>query len=257
MAEDDTRGLFVWFDLMTTDPAAAQAFYKSVMGWGIQMWGESYPMLTVGDTAVGGINELPNDARAAGAPPHWMAHIATPDVDATVARAEEMGATIMHPPTDIPSVGRFAVLADPQGAVFAVFHGDDEPRPPHLPEVGEFSWFELATTDHAAAFEFYATLFGWQAADAMDMGGGAIYQLFRDSSGRWDMGGIFDMPPAAPAPNWLLYVRVADIDAACERIVAGGGQVVNGPIEVPGGDRVAQALDPQGGSFAVHWRREE
>ena len=257
MAQSDLRGLFVWFDLMTTDKVGAQKFYTDVLGWGIQMWGNAYPMVTARDTAIGGINDLPNDARAAGAAPHWLAYVATDDVDGTAAKAEGLGATIMHPPTDIEYVGRFAVLADPQGAVFAVFRSEDEGRPLRAPAIGEFSWFELATTDSAGAFAFYEALFGWKRSTEMDMGGDSRYRLFETPDGRFEIGGIFDMPPAVPAPNWLLYVRVEDIDATSQRIVSGGGQVVNGPMEVPGGDRVAQCLDPQGGSFAIHWRRSE
>ena len=125
------------------------------------------------------------EAKEAGAPPHWLTYISTDDVDATAAKASELGGRVMHPATDIPGAGRFAVLADPQGAVFAIYAsaaesaGDEE----CAPQVGEFSWHELATTDHAAALDFYAELFGWERAESMDMGEAGIYQMYRRPGG--------------------------------------------------------------------------
>ena len=122
MPEESIRGRFVWYDLMTTDPEAAKAFYTAVTGWGTQVWEEmSYTMWTVGEKPIGGIMKLPDEAVAGGARPHWLAYVAVPDVDATIARARELGATVMVPPTDIPTVGRYSVFADPQGALIAAF----------------------------------------------------------------------------------------------------------------------------------------
>src|SRR5436309_14669621 len=115
MPEDSTRGRFVWYDLMTPDPEAAKAFYTAVMGWGTQLWespGMSYTMWTVGDRPIGGLMKLPDEDVASGARPHWLAYVAVPDVDATTARAKELGANVLKPPTSIPTAGRFAVIAD-------------------------------------------------------------------------------------------------------------------------------------------------
>lgn len=255
MSNDFPRGRFVWLDLMTSDPAAAQKFYTQLIGWGIEVWdgaGTPYSMWTNGGTSLGGVMQLPAEAQEGGAVPHWLAHIATPDVDETVDTARDLGATVMVPPTDIPTVGRFAVLADPQGAVFAAFTPESTvPGHDDRPAVGEFSWHELATTDQVAAFDFYHRLFGWQKATDFDMGEMGIYQMY----GRFPdvpLGGIFTRPKEMPVNAWLHYVRVPDVRPAVEKVKELGGQVVNGPMEVPGGDLIAQCLDPQGAMFALH-----
>ena len=179
--------------------------------------------------------------------PHWLAYLATPDTDATAARATELGGKVLSEAMDIPTVGRFAILQDPQGAVFAAFTpsgpapGHDGPAQP-----GEFSWHELITTDYAAAFDFYSDLFGWQKGEAMDMGPAGIYQMY----GRTEMplGGMFNKTEEMPGPPaWLFYIRVADVHAAAKRVAELGGQVLNGPMEVPGGDWIIQCPGPPGG----------
>ncbi len=255
MSGADYRGRFVWYDLMTTDPDAAEGFYKQVVGWGTAPWegGEMpYTMWMNGETAVGGLMQLPAEAAAAGAPPHWLAYIATPDVDATCVLAREFGGTVIKEAIDIPEVGRFAVLADPQGAVFAAYSPASE-APGHggPPQIGEFSWHELATTDHEAAYAFYRELFGWEKTDSMDMGDMGIYQMY----GRQGipLGGMFNKPAEMPGPSaWLYYAKVDDVHAAAERVRERGGQILNGPMEVPGGDHVVQCMDPQGAVFALH-----
>jgi predicted enzyme related to lactoylglutathione lyase len=255
MSGESNRGRFVWYDLMTTDIEAAKAFYTAVVGWGTQLWeapGMSYTMWTVGDRPIGGTMKLPDEAVAGGARPHWLAYVTVPDVDATVARARELGATVMVPPADIPTVGRYAVLADPQGALIAPYKPESStPEPEGMPPVGEFSWHELATPDPEAAFGFYADLFGWEKTSEFDMGEMGIYQLY----GRRGMtlGGIYRKAAEMPGPPaWLHYARVADVNAATETARSHGGQVLNGPMEVPGGDWITMILDPQGGPFAVH-----
>ena len=200
MPDADTLGRFCWYDLMTTDPDAAIPFYRAVAGWTVTPWegGEqTYNMWTNGDTSLGGVIQLPEEAVATGAPPHWLAYIATPDVNATVVEAEELGGTTLVPPSDIPTVGRFAVLRDPQGAVFAVFTADDTvPGHDGEPQMGEISWRELMTTDHEAAFDFYSALFGWEKTDQMDMGEMGIYQMY-GRLGR-TLGGIFNRTDEMP-----------------------------------------------------------
>jgi predicted enzyme related to lactoylglutathione lyase len=159
---------------------------------------------------------------------------------------------VLVPGTDIPNAGKFAVLMDPQGAAFAVYSSDQEsPESAWPPNVGEFSWHELATTDREAAFDFYAALFGWEKTEAMDMGEAGIYQMY--GGGGTTLGGMFNKPAEMPGPPfWLFYIRVPDVEIAVEKVMVLGGQVVNGPMEVPGGDKVAQCLDPQGAAFALH-----
>ena len=226
-------GRFCWFDLMTTDPDVAPDFYAQVTGWGTAPFeggGEPDTMWTNGEAPLGGVMQLPEEAAAAGAPPHWLAYVSTPDVKATVAKAKELGGTVVTE-MDIPDVGSIAVIADPQSAVFAVYQPTDQA-----------GW--------QAAWAFYSSLFGWQETDQMDMGEAGIYQMY--GLGERPLGGIYDRPAEMPAPAWLHSVRVADVAAAAETVRALGGTVRNGPMEVPGGDVVAQCLDPQGAAFALH-----
>lgn len=250
------RGRFLWYDLMTPDVDAATRFYAAITGWTLTPWasGEQvapYRMWTNGPVPIGGLMPLSVDEAAGSAPAYWLAYIGTPDVDATYAQAVALGAHTFVAPSDIPAVGRFAVLADPQGAAFAVFQpANPRAEAPGMPPVGAFSWFELATTDRVAAADFYAQLFGWTPTTSMDMGDNGVYQMF--GQGGITYGGIFDRRGAKLPPHWLLYVRVVDMDRALDAVRQGGGQVLNGPMEVPGGDHVAQCLDPQGAPFAVH-----
>ena len=256
MSLESPRGRFVWHELMTSDPPAAQPFYTQLTGWSTQLWDGGptpYTMWMNGETAVGGLMQLPDAAKQQGAPPHWLAYIATPDVDATVADALSRGGRVLHEPFDIETVGRVAVLADPQGAVFAA-HTAAGTAPGHDGPwgVGEVSWHELATTDPDAAFGFYSDLFGWVKTDAMDMGPAGTYQMFGRTNER-SVGGIFRQAAEMPGPSaWLPYLSVDDVDARVETVTQLGGQVLNGPMDVPGGDRVAQCMDPQGVAFAIH-----
>ena len=254
MADSSNRGRFVWYDLMTTDAKGAQAFYPKVVGWGTEVWQgpQPYTMWTNGGTPMAGIMPMPG---AAGAPPHWLAYIGVPDVDATVKEAESRGAKTMVKPQDIPKVGRFAVLTDPQGAAFAVFKSENEsPESAGGPKAGEFSWHELATTDYDAGFRFYEALFGWNKEMDHDMGPMGVYRIFGRNGQQ--LGGMFNKPPEIPSPNWLQYVMVDGATAAADRVKANGGQVLVPPMEVPGGDWIAQCMDPQGAMFAVHSKKQ-
>jgi len=254
MADVKSRGRFVWYDLMTTDLDKAQAFYPKVVGWGTQAWpgDQPYTMWTAGGAPIGGLMKLPQQEKA---PPHWLAYVSTPDVDATVTQAQELGATVLVKPTTIPTVGSYSVLADPQGALFAAFTPNGEaPEQDGPPPAGQFSWHELMTTDYKAAFAFYHALFGWEKEAEHDMGEMGIYLLFGRNGHQ--LGGMFNRPPGMPAPpNWLHYVAVDSADRAAERVTANGGTIMNGPMDVPGGDRIAQCMDPQGAAFAVHSRK--
>jgi predicted enzyme related to lactoylglutathione lyase len=159
MSNADIRGRFIWHELLTTDTAAAAAFYPKVVPWRTQPSNmPGYTIFMAGGTQVGGLMALPADA--SGTPAHWLVYVGTPNVDATCAQAQGLGARICKAATDIPNVGRFAVLADPQGATFAVFTPSGPPPGPS-PDQGAFSWHELQTTDVAAALRFYGQLVGW------------------------------------------------------------------------------------------------
>ena len=195
--------------------------------------------------------KLPDAAKQMGAPPHWMMYVGTPNVDETAMRIAQLGGRVLKQPEDIPNTGRFAVVQDPFGATFGIF----TPTPARVagqgrPGVGDFSWFELYTPNPDGAWKFYQTLFGWEKTSAMDMGEMGVYQMFGRGGGIPN-GGIMKPPPGAPAA-WMPYALVKDAKAAAATAAANGGKIVNGPMEVPGGDWIAQGMDPQGAMFAVH-----
>ncbi len=248
-------GHFAWHELMVPDVEAAVAFYGAVVGWDrrdASTPAQPYTLLTAGDRPAAGLLPLTGEARAKGAMPGWVGHVLVEDVDATLARAVEHGAVVHVPPRDI-EIGRFAVIGDPQGAVLALFAGSlPEPQPMGTP--GHVAWNELAATDWPTAFEFYAALFGWQRVEAVDIGPMGTYQTFGPGGtavGGTAVGGMFNKPGFVPRPFWTFYIFVGDIDAAAARVGQAGGQVVNGPMAVPGGGWILQALDPQGAFFAL------
>jgi len=254
----DIRGRYLWYDLMTPNADEAVAFYTKVTGWTTTPFVMApdqppYSMWTnAAGAPIGGVMTMPPEALAAGGRAHWIGYIGTPDIDATYAEAVRLGATTHVPPSDIPTVGRFAVLADPQGATFALFTPSNAPGPmPAEPGVGDVSWHELYTTDLDAAFAFYRELFGWSEASSMDMGEMGRYLMY-GLGGMHMYGGMMKRPSDEIPPSWTPYIRVADVDAAAAAVRENGGQVLNGPMEVPGGDRIAQCLDPLGGAFGVH-----
>lgn len=245
---------FVWYELMTSDAAAATRFYSDVVGWKAAdagMPGMSYTLLSVGETQIAGLMKLTDDMCAAGVPPCWTGYVGVADVDAQATRIVKAGGTLHMPPTDIPGVGRFASFADPQGASLCIFRGSSDEQPPQPPAGTPctMGWHELLAVDGASAWDFYADQFGWQKADAIDMGPLGAYQTF--GAGGAAFGGMMTKMPEMPVPAWQYYINVEAIDAAIERVKAGGGQVINGPMQVPGGSWIINAIDPQGAMFSL------
>jgi predicted enzyme related to lactoylglutathione lyase len=248
MSNADIRGRFIWHELLTTDTAAAAAFYPRVVPWRTQP--SSMPGYTIwmaGQSQVGGLMALPSDA--AGTPPHWLIYIGTPNVDATAEHAQRLGARVVKAASDIPNVGRFAVLADPQGATFALYTPGPSGGAVPAPGPGIFSWHELATTDVAGALRFYGELFGWTKGAGHDMGAMGVYQIFERFGSM--IGGMCNVQGPATPPSWLSYVQVADSTRAVAAAKSAGGRLLHGPVEVPGGSWIALFIDPQGGAFAV------
>jgi uncharacterized protein len=247
-----TASQFVWYELMTTEPPAAESFYRNVFGWTMQdagMPGGAYTLLSAGPTMIGGLMGLTPEMRAAGAMPGWIGYVGVPDVDASAARAIRLGGAQHRAPEDIPGVGRFAVMADPHGAAFVLFKGNGPQPAPVAPGTpGQVGWRELQAGNLDAAFTFYAEMFGWTKGEAIDMGPMGIYQLF--NAGGDAIGGMMNKTPDVPTPFWLYYVNVAGVDATLARVTAGGGKVINGPMQVPGGSWIANCIDPQGALFA-------
>jgi predicted enzyme related to lactoylglutathione lyase len=248
MADNTVRGRFVWHELLTPNKAGAHDFYSKAVGWAKQAWDQdpSYTMFAAASGPLGASIESREGT------PHWRPYIGTLDVDETVATATRLGAKVTSPPASLPNAGRFAVLEDPQGAKFGVHSSPTEQRPETPAVYGEFHWHELATTtDPVAAFAFYQELFGWDELGRYDMGPMGTYLLF-GRNGR-QIGGLFDKAKQGLAGGayWVGYVRVPSMDAAVATVNAERGALLNGPMEVPGGDWIAQFRDPHGAFFAV------
>ncbi len=250
----ENSGRFVWYEHLTRDVPAAVAFYSDVVGWTTQAFGEGggdYLMWVGSQGPLGGVMRLTEALERMGVPPHWTAHVQVDDVDGTVARARSLGGKVWHEPTDIPTVGRFAVIGDPQGAVLSTFQPASAMTLHDPSKDGEFCWNELLTSDSAAAFPFYSSLFGWKILEELDMGPAGTYRVF--GLGERRLGGMMTAPKGTPMPPmWIFYVSTRDLEGAIGRAVKRGAKVMNGPMDVPGGGRIAQLTDPQGAAFALH-----
>ncbi|RBP17707.1 hypothetical protein DFR50_102199 [Roseiarcus fermentans] len=247
-------GKFVWYEYMGDDLKAAVDFYAHVVGWTAEDGGMSdfpYQIVSAGGHPVGGMMTIPADARAMGARPAWLGYIWVENVDLALPKLMEAGGKVFKAPSDIPDVGRFAVVADPCGGTFMLFRdaGGNPPPPPAQGAPGTIGWHELHCDDGAKAFDFYCGFFGWTKTGEMDMGPMGVYRMFKTGSG--EAGGIMTRMPQTPASFWLYYVNVDALDPAVERIKAKVGQIANGPMEVPGGQWIVQAFDPQGALFAL------
>ncbi len=244
---------FVWYDLITRDVPAAVRFYGEVIGWKTEPFGQDgYQMWASAQGPLGGVMAIDAEGARSGMRPHWMAHVQVVDVDASARLAAARGGRVCREPTDIPTVGRFAVVADPQGATLSLFQplrGQD--MPPHDPAGdGEFRWNELHAADGAAAAKFYGDLLGWRLLEEMDMGPMGKYRIF--GLGDQRLGGIMPIQPGAPlTPSWLYYASTSDLDGAVARATRLGAKILNGPMDVPGG-RVAQLIDPAGAAIGLH-----
>jgi uncharacterized protein len=257
VATSTLLGRPVWYELMTTDLKAAESFYKTVVGWTMEPFKDAKEPYTVlnrsGNVGVGGIMSKPAEVKA---PPFWAMYVAVPKLEDAVAHITRLGGKTHTEVISIPNVGRMQLLMDPQGAAFYLLEpASAEQRPEGAPEIGDASWIELMTTDMNAALKFYTEVFHWQPGESMDMGPMGKYQIFKRPHGQ--IGGMMNKPKEMPnvPPHWQIYFRVPNVDAAAERIKAAGGKILNGPMDVPDGDRVLNAMDPQGASFGLHSKK--
>ncbi len=247
------HGHFAWYELMTSDVEGAKAFYTEVVGWGTRdasAPGRPYTLFTAGTTSVGGLLELPAEAISKGARASWLGYVTVNDMETTLDEVRRLGGVVHVPPTDIPSVSCFSLVADPQMATFAMFKWLDasRERSTELSAPGHVGWHELLAVEWQQVWPFYCELFGWQKARA-DVGVRGTYQRF--SSGGRAIGGMFTKPSVVPIPFWLYYFNTGDIDSAAKRVRSGNGQILNDAIEVPGGAWVMQCADPQGAIFGL------
>ena len=258
MSSSGVLGQFLWHELLTADPAAGAGFYSKVLGWSAQPWegSEEYTMLSHGKGPVGGARVVGKDALASKAGPNWLTYVGVPDVEAALAAVKDKGGQVIHPATGVGSGGgRYAVIADPQGAVIGMY----EPGADMSGGGGEAPvvWHELTAEDPVAALQFYKDIFGWDVVGTHPMGGEVgTYYLF--GKGTTQMGGAFVRGKnLAPSwPRWLVYLTVPSVTAAVEAAKAAGGQVVNGPHQVPGGNWIAQVVDSHGVPVALHGPKE-
>ena len=251
---------FIWYELMTTDAEAAQRFYGNVVGWTFDSGdapGKDYRHIKAPDGEyIGGVLPLTAQMQAGGARPAWLGYLNVDDVDASVKAIEADGGKALMPAMTMPNVGRMAMVTDPAGAPFYVMKPTPPPDRPDEKStafsrsaVGHSAWNELATSDPRAALAFYTRHFGWTDGGSMSMGADGDYRFINDPEGM--IGAIMSNKAGQRPPLWTYYFRVADIDTAQSRVQAGGGMVMHGPQEVPGGDHILIATDPQGAMFAL------
>ncbi|UYY77049.1 VOC family protein [Sphingomonas sp. R1] len=249
------QGEIIWYELMTQDADRAAAFYGSVLGWQVgaaMPGGPDYRMLGAADGHAGGMLQLDDAMRAAGASPTWLAYFGVDDVDASVAAILAEGGKVLVPGWDAPGVGRIAMVTDPQGIPFYVMRGATEGATSSVYQrhgLGHVGWNELYAPDADGALGFYHRQFGLTRMGGMPMGALGEYSFIGHDGGD-PMGAIMGCPPGAK-PGWSFYFRVEDVDAAKGRVEGAGGTVVNGPMDVPGGERVLQAVDPDGALFGL------
>jgi len=254
------QGGFIWYELLTPDADAAKAFYDAVVGWNVDGQSSlpnSYRMIGRSDgKSAGGILPLTEEMQQHGARPTWLGYLYVADVDDSVAAIERDGGKTYMAPFDIPNVGRVAMVADPPGAPFYIM----KPIPPEgqpdaqsdvfsVDRPQHVRWNELSTTDPEGAVDFYRRHFGWGQEGDMDMGEMGKYRFIQN--GPTTIGAIMRKPPQLPVSVWTYYVGVDDIDRAASAINAGGGQILNGPMEIPGGEFALNAMDPQGAPFGL------
>ena len=251
-----STGDFVWHELRTTDAKGAEEFYTHVVRWQAKSSGDPggvpYKLLSVGDLGAAGLMQLTPQMLEGGVKPGWAGFIGVDDVDAYAKRVEQAGGKLQCPPQDIPTIGRFASVEDPQGAAFLLFKGSLEYAPPRpaAGTPGTVGWNELSANDEQSAWPFYSDLFGWSVDSTMDMGPNGIYRIFNNGGAR--MGAMMTRDQKnSPVPFWLFYFNVDNIDEAATRIKEKNGQLLMGPHQVPGDVWIILGLDPQGVMFAL------
>jgi hypothetical protein len=244
---------FSWYELITTDAEAAKTFYKKVMGWGVlnaSIPERRYSLFTAGTVLVGGLMELPENTPRPVTEAAWIGYIGVDDVDATTKLIEHRGGAVHVIPREVVNVSRYSIVADPQTAVLGLLKWAKpmQQKPASLASTGRVGWHELLAEDSEDAWTFYSEVFGWETTNA-EIGEMGTYQLF--ASRGHTMGGIVTKASAVPSSCWIYYFNVEDIHSAAERVVSAGGQIFNGPVDLPSGNSMIQCRDPQGAIFAL------
>lgn len=247
-------GSFCWVDLHTTDVEAAKAFYSELFGWKTRTdempGGGTYTMLSVGDKIIGGLGGQTEDMKKQGVLPMWTSYVAVASADDAVAKAVELGGTVIAPAFDVMEAGRMAVLLDPTGAVFSVWQSKQHHGAELWAETGAPCWNELATRDADKAKQFYAGLFGWQPNTKE----GPFAYTEWEREGTYPAGGMLQMDgdkwDGIP-PHWMVYFAVEDVDQSATRASSLGGTLKVPPTDIPDVGRFSVIQDPQGGVFSI------
>jgi predicted enzyme related to lactoylglutathione lyase len=245
-----TNGTFSWADLATTDVAGAKDFYGRLVGWEPQDRAGAagpYTVLRLDGDAVAGLFGQSQEQRAAGVPARWLCYVTVDGVDDTVARAVELGGTVVNEPVDVEDAGRMAVIADRGGARLALWEPRATIGATRVNDPGCMCWNDLVTSDIEAAARFYGELFGWEARELPQAGG---YRVIHNG-GRTNGGLMPAQLVGWQGPGyWLPYFNAGELGRAVAAVGEGGGRVVVEPQAVPAG-RFAIATDPQGAPFAL------
>ena len=245
-------GKVIFVELVTPDLAAAKQFYAGLFGWtyrDIQVGGAEYAEAYLGGDAVAGLVHKPIPA-GEHRQPAWLTFFSARDVDATEQIAVQRGAKVLAEPHARPDRGREAVLADPQGAVFAVLASTSGDPPDTLPAPGEWIWSSLLTSDPDTGTSFYQTLFDYEAFDLPSDAGAQHVLLATDNFSR---ASVNSLPAKRPNmhPHWLNYVRVDDTVKMAAKVVALGGRVLVEPRIDRHGGKIAVVADPSGAPFGL------
>lgn len=253
----------IWYELLTRDADAATKFYGSVLGWKIApkaaalpQGGQDYRMIGRDDGGqAGGVLQLTDALCAAGARFIWLAYFHVKNVDEACAAITADGGTVQMPKISLP-VGDIAMVTDPMGTPFYVMTPVPPPGKPDAVSdvygrtgIQRVRWNELASPDLARAKAFYAKHFNFAFNESLPMGAMGDY-CFIDHDGT-RLGAILQRPPGSPPAAWLFYFGVKSVLAAQRAVEKGGGKLMYGPMEVPGGEWVFAASDPQGVAFGV------
>ena len=234
-------GTFVWHENVSSDPKRAQDFYTQLFGWSIEHFKAGdfdYPMISANGQMHGGFPPVPE-----GTPPHWVGNVQVESVDDTIEKAKAAGGEVVAGPTDIPEVGRYAALKDPQGAIIVAFQpGGEGPM-----GAGVFVWDELGTQDVEGSEQFYGEVFGWTTSEMGEEYGG--YKIF--NRGDKGVGGMMKMPEPTIPSMWVPYVAVEDADATVAKAKELGGSTIVESMDVPNVGRIAVLKDPLEAVFGI------
>jgi predicted enzyme related to lactoylglutathione lyase len=260
------HGLITWTDISLSDPASGSTFYSELFGWDAQDQfapdgSYIYTMFSKGGQSVAGLGPQPAEMAESGIPPMWNTYVNVDNVDDTIAQWIAAGGSVMVPAMDVMTAGRMAFVADPEGAVLALWQAGDHVGGEVFNEHGALTWNELNTRDSAAAREFYGAALGWEFEKFGGDEAPMEYWLIRvpgkvPGAPLADdelSGGFLTMDENWPADlpaHWMVYFHVDDTDAAVAKLEELGGTVSVPAFDSSAG-RIAVVSDPQGGTFSV------